>query len=218
MSRCEDSENSVFLEISIDATQEKKLSKLEILGKIGAGFRKLYGKNYQLISKDENPYIRVDFPNQKAFEKIYEKPYSMYVFIFEEFVQENLSIENLFANSSLQKSVKFQEEQEENYLVLRYKSNCLEPMRQYYEFTEKVNKFFGSKVYNEELYNGYLRFINTKEDFEILLLPGDMKHAWRETFKIRKVDENHPLIQKFFSSIEKWKNEVWNKRQETKKK
>ncbi|MHA1673683.1 MAG: hypothetical protein ACTSYI_08640 [Promethearchaeota archaeon] len=200
----------VFLEISVESTVEQNLTELELLDQVSHAFKELYGKNCQIIENNGRPCVRIEFFSQQAFAKIYEKPYSMYVFIFEEFLQDNMSIENLFAQSSNRTEEEKEDELEENYLVLRYRSNCMEPMRQYYEFTAKINKFFGAVVLNEQLIDGYLRFIATKEDFEILLLPGDMEHAWRETFKIRGVDPNHPLIQKFFTSIKKWKKEVWD--------
>ena len=212
MSASNNSDEPIFLEISVESTIEQSLTELELLEQVSHAFKELYGKNCRMLEYKGRPCVRIDFPSQRAFEKIYEKAYSMYVFIFEEFVQENLSIENLFARSSNSANPEEDDLQEGIYLVLRYRSNCIEPMRQYYEFTAKVNKFFGAVVVNEQLIDGYLRFIATKKDFEILLLPGDMEHAWRETFKIRGVDPNHPLIQKFFASIEKWKKEVWEKR------
>ncbi|MHA1673680.1 MAG: hypothetical protein ACTSYI_08625 [Promethearchaeota archaeon] len=205
----------IFLEISVDSTLEQELTELELLEQVSHGFKELYGKDCRTIEYNGKSCVRIDFPSQQAFAKIYEKSYSMYVYIFEQFVQENLSIENLFERSSNDEEPKGfsnDEEPEGNYMVLRYRSNCMEPMRQYYEFAAKVNKFFGAVVINEQINDGYLRFIGTKTDYEILLLPSDMISAWQETFKIRGVSLNHPLIVKFFASIEKWKKEVWEKR------
>ncbi|MHA1522049.1 MAG: hypothetical protein ACTSRK_17880 [Promethearchaeota archaeon] len=195
MNSCNNSDEQIFLEISVDSTAEKNLTELELLEQVSHAFKDLYGKNCRMIENNGKSCVRIEFPSQEAFAKIYEKPYSMYVFIFEEFLQNNLSIENLFAGAQSSKSVENEndEEPEENYLVLRYRSNCVEPMRQYYEFTAKINKFFGAVVLNEQLLDGYLRFISTKKDFEILLLPGDMILKFYYYLVIWKVHGEKPL-------------------------
>ena len=99
MNSC-NTDEPIFLEISIDSTLERALTELELLEQVSHGFKKLYGKNCRTIENDGKPCVRIDFPSQQAFAKIYEKSYSMYVYIFEQFVQENLSIENLFERSS----------------------------------------------------------------------------------------------------------------------
>ncbi len=199
------------MEISIEATNEKDLSEEQLIERVSKAFFELYGKNCQIHKINRKPYIRIDFQSQDDFAKIYERQYSMYVYLFDEFLQENLSIENLFAPWLKKSEKKGDNEQWDNYLVLRYRTNCIEPMRQFYEFSAKINRFFGSRIINEEIIDGYLRFIHTKEDFEILLLPGDIEDAWRETFKIRGVDLDHPLIKKFFVTMRHWKEEIWKK-------
>ena len=71
-------------------------------------------------------------------------------------------------------------------------------------FTTRVNFYFGAKVINEELHDGYLRFLHTKEDFETLLTPSNVRSGWEEFFKIKKIDLDHPQIIEFFNAIEKW--------------
>jgi len=92
----------------------------------------------------------------------------------------------------------------ENYIVLRYKTNHINPIRQYLGFTTRVNNYFGAKVINEELDDGYLRFVHTGMDFEALLVPGDIREGWEDFFRIKKIDLNHPQIIEFFKIIEKW--------------
>ena len=175
------------------------------------GFYKIYGTQCNVQFFNGKPCIHVEFPSKEAFAKIYERQYSMYVFLFDEFLQENLTISSLFSEWLNKPNHTNEYGTFENYLVLRYRTNCLEIMRQFYEFSAKINKFFGSRIINEELVDGYLRFIHTKEDFEILLLPGNVEEAWEATFKIRGADLDHPLIQKFFATIRKWKSTVWEK-------
>ena len=188
-----------FLEISIERTLEKDLSILELIEKIGKAFKLLYKKDYKIFDLKDDSYVRIDFESKKDFEKIYEKSFSFYVYVFENLMDNNLEFQSLFqeimenVNNSL-----------ENYIVLRYKTNFINPIRQYLGFTTRVNQYFGSKVINEELEDGYLRFIHTKMDFEAMLVPGDIREGWEEFFKIKKIDLDHPQIKEFFKVIEKW--------------
>ena len=188
-----------FLEISIERTMEEKLSILELVEKIGKAFKLLYKKDYQIFDLKDDSYVRITFTSKKDFKKIYEKSFSFYVYVFENFLDNNLEFQALFQ----EKEGKIKNSTE-NYLVLRYKTNHINPIRQYLGFTTRVNKYFGAKVINEELYDGYLRFLQRKEDFETLLVPGDIGSGWKDYFKIKKIDLNHPQIKEFFKVIEKW--------------
>ena len=188
-----------FLEISIEQTLEKKLSILELIEKIGKAFKLLYKKDYKIFDLKDDSYVRVDFETKRDFEKIYEKSFSFYVYVFENFLDNNLEFQSLFQERNEKK-----DNSKENYMVLRYKTNNVNPIRQYLGFTTRVNKYFGAKVINEELYDGYLRFLQTKVDFETLLVPGDIREGWEEYFKLKKIDLDHPQIKEFFKVIEKW--------------
>ncbi len=185
-----------FLEISIVRTFEKELSILELVEKIGKAFKLLYKKDYKIFDFKDDSYVRIDFNSKKDFKKIYEKSFSFYVYVFENFLDNNLKFQSLFKGNV--------ENSTENYIVLRYKTNHINPIRQYLGFTTRVNKYFGAKVINEELEDGYLRFVHTKMDFEALLVPGDIREGWEEFFKIKKIDLDHPQIKEFFKVIEKW--------------
>ena len=188
-----------FLEISIERTLEEEISNIEMLKKIGKAFKLLYKKDAEIVDLGGKPCLRINFKSRTDFEKIYEKSFSFYVFIFENFVDNNLEFQSIF-----QENTENVDNSEENYLVLRYKTNCINPIKQYLDFTTRVNKIFGAKVINEELYDGYLRFLQRKEDFETLLTPGDIREGWEEFFKIKKIDLDHPQIKEFFKVIEKW--------------
>ena len=188
-----------FLEISIERTFEEKLSILELIEKIGKAFKLLYKKDYTIFDLKNDSYVRIDFESKRDFKKIYEKSFSFYVYVFENFLDNNLEFQSLFQEKKGKK-----DKSSENYIVLRYRTNHINPIRQYLGFTTRVNKYFGAKVINEELYNGYLRFLKTKEDFETLLVPGDIREGWEEYFKIKNIDLDHPQIKEFFKVIEKW--------------
>lgn len=198
---------SPFLEISIEQTSEKSISEHEIISRIAAAFQILYGTDAKVVENGDSFHVSINFNSISDFEKIYEKPYSMYTFLFDHFINENVEFENLFLDAQSSSTLPVAEE-EKNYLVLRYRTNCITPMRRYYGFTVHVNKIFGDKVINEEIADGYLRFLKTKVDFEALLVPGDVETGWKKRFEMRKVDTNHPLILEFFNKVREWKQSV----------
>jgi hypothetical protein len=143
-----------FLEISIERTLEKELSILELIEKIGKAFKLLYKKDYKINDLKDDSYVRIDFESKRDFKKIYEKSFSFYVYVFENFLDNNLDFHKLFKEKKGKNDNSL-----ENYMVLRYKTNHINPIRQYLGFTTRVNKYFGAKVINEELHDGYLRFL-----------------------------------------------------------
>ncbi|MHA2001905.1 MAG: hypothetical protein ACTSVU_07445 [Promethearchaeota archaeon] len=190
-----------FLEISIEKTTEKKISEKILVEKIQQAFLKIYNKESKIVYYNEKPFLRIEFESRDAFEKIYERSYSFYVFIFEHFLKQNPDFSEIF-NENLENI----NPNKENYIVLRYRTNQVDIIHRYLGFTTRVYKMFGSKIINEEIYGGYLRFLFTKEDFEALLTPGDAVESWKQNFKIRHVDISHPKIQEFFTFVEKWEN------------
>ncbi|MHA1476146.1 MAG: hypothetical protein ACTSPA_10305 [Promethearchaeota archaeon] len=188
-----------FLEISIEQTFEEKLSILELIKKIGKAYKLLYKKDFEIFDLEDKSYVRIDFKSIRDFEKIYESSFSFYVYAFENFLDKNEDFKSIFQNKKEKKRTG-------NYIVLRYKTNYVNPIRQYLGFTTRVNKYFGAKVINEELEDGYLRFVHTKVDFEALLVPGDVHSGWEAFFKIKKIDLNHPQIKEFFNVIKKWES------------
>ncbi|XEO75516.1 hypothetical protein WKT22_00534 [Candidatus Lokiarchaeum ossiferum] len=192
-----------FLEISVEHTLEKSMSIYEILSQISVAFEVLYKKDANIIEQGGIFCVRIDFDSTLDFEKIYEQPYSLYTFLFDNFINGNDEFEKLFSEDT-SNQIPNKNGLEENYLVLRYRTNCIAPMRNYYGFTSHVNKIFGDKVINEEIVDGYLRFIQTKTDFKALLAPGDVETGWKKRFERRKVDLNHPLIQEFFEKVKEW--------------
>ena len=198
-----------FLEISIERTFEKELSNLELIEKIGKAFKLLYKKDYKIFDLKDDSYVRIDFESKEDFKKIYERSFSFYVYIFENFLDNNIEFQEIFQNKTelneLDELGELVDNPSENYIVLRYKTNFINPIRQYLGFTTRVNRYFGAKVINEELHDGYLRFLHTKEDFETLLTPGDVRSGWEEYFNIKQIDLEHPQIKEFFIIVEKWK-------------
>ena len=195
---------SIFLEMSIENTKEKEIPQKELIELIGIAYNEIYRKSTNAIQKGSKWVLRIEFPSQKDFAAIYEKSFNMYVYLFDNFIAHYPEFENLFNNHKNHQGNLPDEVDLTNYMTLRYRTNCIFPIRQYFGFATRVIKIFGSQVVNEEIADGYLRFINTKADFLALLQPVDLMEDWKGKFKLRKVDLDHPLIIEFFKILEKY--------------
>jgi len=199
-----------FIEISVVSSADPSVSQREFLAQIYDLFHDKYHHECHIVDNGENSYVRVDFASYQEFEEIYEKPYLLYVHIYEEFIQENQAIASVFQQpypSNPSAPNPGSEQEYDNYLVLFYRCNYPDPMRQYYLFMTTVYKYFGAEIIYEEIQGGFLRFIHTREDYEILRLPGDIIDTWKATFRIRGVDQKLPAVKRFFALLEHWKQE-----------
>ena len=193
-----------FLEISIETTCEKTLSHSDLLTIIQKSLNRDYGLDCQLLQRQENPYLRFDFDSIEAFEQMYDKNYKMYEFLYDNILRDELLFDPLF-EVSLDKNReedKEDEDSDQNYIVLKYHSNHLAPMRRSYGLTSRINRMLGANLFNEEISDGFLRFLKTKEDFEGMLLPAKERWGWEEWFRIRNVDLTHPTFQSFLKIVD----------------
>jgi hypothetical protein len=194
-----------FLEISIETTREKILSPSDLLTIIQKSLNRDYGLVSQLLQTEGTPYLRFEFTSKEAFERMYEKNYKMYEHLYDNILRDELLFDPLFEASS-DKSKEEEDEEDDgsdqNYIVLKYRSNYLTPMRRSYGLTSRINRMLGANLYNEEISGGFLRFLKTKEDFDGMLLPAKERWGWEEWFKIRNVDLTHPTVQSFLNIVD----------------
>lgn len=190
-----------FLEISINKTIEENTSVKEMTELIGSAYKKLYHQRVEFRRHDNRLWVHVEFLSYEEFEKLYEKSYNLYVYLFDNFLQKYPEFPKLFEH--LRKNTN----EAPNYLILEYRTDYLSPLRRYFGFTSRVNQMFGSHIMNEETANGFLRFIHRKEDYEHLLQPVQTKNDWKRIFKLRNVPTDHSLSIKFFEVFEEWKKQ-----------
>ncbi|MHA1746216.1 MAG: hypothetical protein ACTSWW_09460 [Promethearchaeota archaeon] len=193
-----------FLEISIETTREETLSSSDLLTIIQKSLNRDYGLVSQLLQPRENPCLRFDFKSKEEFERMYEKNYKMYEFLYDNILRDELLFDPLFEASSDQSIEEAEEDNgaDQNYIVLKYHSNYLAPMRRSYGLTSRINRMLGANLFNEEISGGFLRFLKTKEDFEGMLLPARERWGWEEWFRIRNVDLTHPTVQSFLKIVD----------------
>ncbi|TFH29372.1 MAG: hypothetical protein E4G98_03930 [Promethearchaeota archaeon] len=158
------------------------------------------------------PSIYLEYQSLEDFEALYEKDFRVYTFLLDQILQSpnsetilNQNLQKLSAdsltNTNSNKSV-----DDENYLVLRYKSNYLDPMKKNYNLVHRMNRFLGVQIINEELQDGFIRFVKTKADYESMFVGNDEVEKWIQFFEVLQLDITHPTIVKFLEIIKSYLN------------
>ncbi|MHA1611257.1 MAG: hypothetical protein ACTSVZ_06430 [Promethearchaeota archaeon] len=107
---------------------------------------------------EENPILRIDYESKEHFIEGYTRD----KLIYENFIKYiNLQEISLTKNNSLKKPP----EDEELYLIMKYRTNCKEPIRNNYSFTFKIIELLGIGASYEEVQDGFILFYRTKQDF-----------------------------------------------------
>jgi len=70
-------------------------------------------------------------------------------------------------------------------------------MRKNYQLVYKINVMLGSLIYNEEVQDGFVRFVKTKEDFEGMLTSSEDVNGWISWLEALGIDITDPVIEKF---------------------
>ena len=189
-----------FLEISIVSTIEKNLTHLQILDQISQSFLEIPQIKCKLEDRGSDSCLKIIFNSEEQFRSVFNEGFQIYSFIFEQVKEEGLNFddieyisnENFTTNSN-----------GENYLVTFYHSNLVEPIRKNHRLATAFNRLIGCHVSYEEIANGYIRFIHTKEDYLSLTRNFDTLKDWEMYFKEKNIDLDHPTIEKFLKIIEK---------------
>ena len=189
-----------ILEISIVSTTEKNLTHSHILEQIGQSFVFIHQIEFKTEDRASGPCLKVMFTSEEQYRSVYNEGFQVYSFIFEQVKKEglnfdeieNISNENFTTNSN-----------GENYIVLLYRSSLIEPMRKNYRLATAFNRLIGCHVSYEEIDNGYIKFIHTKEDYLSLMYNFDTLNDWEMYFREKNINLDHPTIQKFLKIIEK---------------
>lgn len=195
-----------FLEISIVSKLDKCVDDLTLLQKLKESLMELWTKPPETMEFTSKPSLLVTFSTYTDFALAYKHSYEVYEYLFDEILRRHINLdENFFKSQQNGKTTTIEDEtqkKKENYIVLRYKSNNLAPMRRSYRLIYKVNEIFGFKITNEEIQDGFLRFLQTKEDWEGMLVGCDEVAQWLEVFQLFNIDITHPTIQKFIEIVQ----------------
>ena len=79
-------------------------------------------------------------------------------------------------------------------------------MRKNYNLIYRINHLLGVHIVNEELQDGFIRFVKTKADYESMFVGNDEVEKWVQFFEILQLDITHPTIVKFLEIIKSYLN------------
>ena len=197
-----------YLEISILSIFDKDISDLEIISTIKDNILGYIPKKPRKVEIRDNNKVYFEFESLEDFSAMYEKDYQIYSYVLDEILQNNLDFKPNMFQKKKKKEINIPQnglnDEIENYLVLKNKSNYLEPMRRNYNLIYRVNEILGSHVVVEEVQDGFLRFIRSQQDFEALLIETDEVVNWLKLFEVLQIDIDNPTIQKFITIIKSY--------------
>ena len=146
-----------FLEVQVIQCKDPKLDILKILEDKA---NKRLDITLKWVGSEENPILRVDYDSIQAFYKTYTRDKLVYQ-TFVNFLQKrDITILELFPKQPI-----IDNEDPDLYLILKYKTDVKEPIRDNYNFTYKIIDFIGIKTSYEEVQDGFLLFYKDKQDF-----------------------------------------------------
>ena len=186
-----------FLEISILETTETHLTHVELLQKLQVDFLSSYQIPSSHIHITEKPSLFMKFDSKAAFIDMYNQDLHIYEYLYKKILSNDL----LFQLEKVKKKRAKTPTPETNYIVLKYTANFLEPMRKSYQLVYKINVMLGSLIYNEEVQDGFVRFVRTKEDFEGMLSSSEDVDGWITWLQALGIDISDPTIEKFIEIL-----------------
>ncbi|MCF2141828.1 MAG: hypothetical protein K9W44_17385 [Candidatus Lokiarchaeota archaeon] len=202
-----------FLEISIISKSDKQQSDLKILNIVKENICNYAPYPPKRAKITKIPSVYLEFDSKNAFEALYEKDYLIYSYLYENILKSNLilnhnSLKNKDLTSNQVNRADFshesslKQEYSDNYIVFRYKTNYKEPLKRNYDLIYKVNEILGLNIVNEEIHDGFIRFIQTEKDFKALLSGNDDLSRWMSFLKTLNLNLEHPTVKKFLQIIE----------------
>ncbi|MHA1647003.1 MAG: hypothetical protein ACTSVL_05470 [Promethearchaeota archaeon] len=153
-----------FIEISIISTTEKEISKKEILNIIKKRNDLLSFNKTSWQGSSAEPILRLDYTSINMFEKNYQNTLKLAEIIRDSILNGDISKEELYQNVSLRNKEKTNRNLDP-YLILKYKTNYKDPMRENYNYAIWYADFFKENIYIEEVEDGFLHFYYEKKDY-----------------------------------------------------
>ncbi|UYP47068.1 hypothetical protein NEF87_003353 [Candidatus Lokiarchaeum ossiferum] len=191
-----------FIEVSIVHSQDPKKEILKFLQQKAEG-----GNNSQVnfIENGENMKIFVEYKSERDFQNTYhgeKKIYEKFYQLIQENVSDYANLLETVLTKPTPKDFYDEEDLEENdlYLIVKYRTNYKEIIRQNYNFTFKIIEILGIKASFEEIADGFLLFYKTKEDFEVAQM--DLKKLELIQAFLKKKGLWNEKIQFIFKNLE----------------
>ncbi len=144
------------------------------------------------LGNDKNPILRLDYESKEHF----VEGYSRDKLIYENFIKY-VNLQDISLNNK--KTLKNQSNEEELYLMVKYRTNFKEPIRKNYSFTFKIIELLGIGASYEEVQDGFILFYKTKQDY--LVGQMDLLNIDKSIEYLKSKGFYTPSIEAFFTQI-----------------
>ena len=181
-----------FIEVSVVQTTDDKMKILTFLEKRTKSFHKV---EIQWIGTAEHPILRIIFPSEQALIDGYARDQ----FIYEGVV--HLINEGIITPTKISQVLMNDVNSDNLYLILKYTTNCKDPIRNNYRFTFKIAEMFGINMSYEEVHDGFILFYKDREDFEIGII--DLTQIDKVKPKVEARGHWKKTYEKLWKNIEK---------------
>ncbi len=159
-----------YVEISIISKQDCSENESDILRQLLRRIATLDQVSVHWLGNQRNPTVRIIFPNIDYFTELYSQDFHV--------LEHTANILRKFSSKHIpllksREMVEFTTDEQKNqdiYLILRYRTNFKQPMRDSYVYKQWFIDRLEEKVWIEEIEDGFLHFYQTKEDFQRVIL------------------------------------------------
>ena len=178
-----------FIEVDIIQSLDPKY---EILKQLEKRSSQTHQVQSSWSGTDTDPILRLDYESKEQFIAGYTRD----KMIYENFIKY-INLQDISLNNK--KTLKNQSNEEELYLIVKYRTNYKEPIRKNYSFTFKIIELLGIGASYEEVQDGFILFYKTKEDY--LIGQMDLLNIDKAIDYLKAKGFYTPSIEAFFTQI-----------------
>ena len=150
---------SPYIEAKVIQCSDNKLDILRHLEE--KAIKRLDAKISWNLTSNEDPILRVDYHDEEAFWDNYSRDKHVFERLVKFIQGKKLNLVDFIPKTSNK-----DEFDSEIYLTLKYRTDCLAPIRHNYFYTSKIVEYVGIRASYEEIQDGFLWFYKSKEDFQ----------------------------------------------------
>jgi hypothetical protein len=188
-------QNSPYLMAQIIHSEEPKNKIIDIIKQKARNFKNV---KTSIIDSNTDPKIFIEFTTLDSMKQAYSNDNKNVEAFFQLMQDKKEDFTNIFdfqkdfSPQNVEKSDPSEIEDENLYLILKYKTNAKKIMREKYNFVFKIINILGIKASYEEVDDGFILFYSTKDDFELTQMDLnnltdvrkwlEKKNVWKASF------------------------------------
>ncbi len=198
-----------YIKISIEYTIEKKKTYKELLTPIKTRFEKSKELSVTWIENFDNrgnPAIFIEYQSIKKFKDAYDKGVQFYNKILDDIDDGKDFFKGVLLKSHNNPIILDNMNAIQNYIIIKYQSNYKIIMRKFYEHTHRINGLIGSTSTFEEVFDGFLFFFQTLDDFLFAQIDNMNPKAILQWIEKKKIDIDDPIIKNLLMYFNKIKS------------